>query len=166
MPLIRNGEPVDDGWIRIGDDAPLPEEGDVLLPLERAMAEMERIRGRKGRVGAILENTADPRRLANLLPHLELIVLEFPAFTDGRAYSQARHLRSRLGYTGELRASGDVLPDQAAFMERVGFDSFEVAEDVSLATWNRARHAISGAYQRGYGGSAVTPERYGAASAA
>lgn len=72
-----------------------------------------------------LANT-DP--VEDLTPHvdrLRLVVLEFPKFSDGRAYSQARLLRGRLGYRGELRATGDVPQDQAAFMLRCGFDSFE-----------------------------------------
>ncbi|MEM8771981.1 MAG: DUF934 domain-containing protein [Pseudomonadota bacterium] len=55
------------------------------------------------------------------------IILNFPAFKDGRAYSQARLLRDRFGYAGEIRARGDVLRDQLLFMRRCGFDAFEFA---------------------------------------
>lgn len=54
------------------------------------------------------------------------IILQFPAFKDGRAYSQARLLRERFHYRGEIRARGDVLRDQVLFMRRCGFDAFEL----------------------------------------
>ena len=67
-----------------------------------------------------------------LLPHLDrlaLVAIHFPVFTDGRGYSLARLLRSRHGYTGELRAVGDVLRDQLYFLQRCGFDSFALRAD-------------------------------------
>ncbi|WP_375201363.1 DUF934 domain-containing protein [Hyphococcus sp.] len=73
------------------------------------------------------------------------IVLEFPAFKDGRAYSQARLLRERYGYTGEIRARGDVLRDQLLFMARCGVDAFEFTGDVDGA--NAALEEFSFAYQ-------------------
>ncbi len=73
------------------------------------------------------------------------IVLEFPAFKDGRAYSQARLLRERYGYTGEIRARGDVLRDQLLFMARCGVDAFEFLGDVDGA--NAALKEFSFAYQ-------------------
>ncbi|MBM3643207.1 MAG: DUF934 domain-containing protein [Alphaproteobacteria bacterium] len=75
-----------------------------------------------------LPNTASPDLLGDGLARLELIALHFPKFNDGRAYSQARLLRGRMGYRGELRATGDVLRDQLPFMLRCGFDSFEKAD--------------------------------------
>jgi len=73
------------------------------------------------------------------------IILEFPAFKDGRAYSQARLLRERYGYTGEIRARGDVLRDQLLFMARCGVDAFEFTGDVDGA--NAALSEFSFAYQ-------------------
>ncbi len=73
------------------------------------------------------------------------IILEFPAFKDGRAYSQARLLRERYGYTGEIRARGDVLRDQLLFMARCGVDAFEFTGDVDGA--NAAMSEFSFAYQ-------------------
>ena len=79
----------------------------------------------------------DARALLPLLAGLALVEVDFPAFTDGRGYSSARVLREG-GYTGELRAVGDVLVDQLAFMRRCGFDSFApdaplVASEVDAA---------------------------------
>ena len=75
-----------------------------------------------------------------------VIILDFPAFKDGRAYSQARLLRQRYGYTGEIRARGDILRDQLLFMARCGFDAFEFSDpDVNGA--NAALGEFSFAYQ-------------------
>jgi len=156
MPLIRNGEIIADSWKRLGDEAPLPGDRDVIVSPERLKAELDRIAGRNGRTGVALPNDADPQAIAAALPHLDLVVLDFPAFTDGRAYSQARQLRTKLGFAGELRATGDVLADQAAFMQQVGFDSFEVSGGQPLETWLRLLRSMSLTYQRGYAGGAST----------
>jgi len=73
------------------------------------------------------------------------IVLDFPAFKDGRAYSQARILRDRFGYTGEIRARGEILRDQLLFMARCGINAFEFSGDAAGA--NRALNEFSFAYQ-------------------
>ena len=73
-----------------------------------------------GLQGAEIANDADPRTLA--LDGVHRIELNFPKFTDGRAFSQAFLLRRRLGFTGEIRATGDVLIDQLVQMQRTGFD--------------------------------------------
>ncbi len=77
----------------------------------------------------IWPNNRDIDELAPYLDRLAAVALVFPKFHDGRAYSQARILRERLGYHGELRATGQVLRDQFVFMLRAGFDAFEVKKD-------------------------------------
>lgn len=161
MPLIKDGEIVDDGWQRLDGDEEIPADGDVILTLDRLAAERDRITARNGRTGVVLPNSAEVGEIAALLPHLSLIALEFPAFTDGRAYSQARRLRAKLGYTGELRATGVVLADQSAFMRQVGIDAFETDGRQSLDTWKKALGSMTLAYQRGYGGEAATRYRAG-----
>ena len=94
-----------------------------------------------------LANTDDPGRLGLDLKHLKLVVLHFPKYTDGRAYSQARLLRGRLGYRGELRATGQVLCDQLPFMLRCGFDSFESDQPGFGPALARARTLFSVVYQ-------------------
>jgi uncharacterized protein (DUF934 family) len=81
------------------------------------------------------------------LSRLAAVALEFPKFRDGRAFSWARLLRMRLGYTREIRAVGDFLPDQLAFMARVGFDAFEVRQDFTLDQFHHAMREISAPYQ-------------------
>jgi uncharacterized protein (DUF934 family) len=73
----------------------------------------------------VIDNDATIMDIAADLGGFDVVVLDFPAFTDGRAYSQARLLRERLGYTGEIRARGNVLRDQIFFMARCGFNAFE-----------------------------------------
>ena len=94
-----------------------------------------------------LANTDPVEDLAPHVGRLRLVALEFPKFSDGRAYSQARLLRGRLGYTGELRATGGVLQDQLPFMLRCGFDSFESDQKGFGEALARARTLFSVVYQ-------------------
>ena len=99
-----------------------------------------------------LANDADPRALT--LDGVARIDLKFPKFTDGRAYSQAFLLRRRLGFTGELRATGDVLVDQLQQMQRSGFDTAVLRADQNLATAQRQLALFDHFYQ----GDAVHPQ--------
>ena len=76
----------------------------------------------------VLEPTDDPRRIADRLPGLKLVAVNFPKYGDGRGYSIARLLRERYGYRGELRAVGVVARDHLQLMARCGFDSFQLRE--------------------------------------
>ena len=97
-----------------------------------------------------IANTEDPRVLD--LAGVARIDLHFPKFTDGRAYSQAFLLRRRLGFTGEIRATGDVLIDQLVQMERTGFDVAVLREDQNVDFAQRQFDRYRGFYQ----GDAVT----------
>jgi uncharacterized protein (DUF934 family) len=98
----------------------------------------------------VLDNTADPRTLS--LDGIERVDLHFPKFTDGRAYSQAFWLRRRMGFQGEIRATGDVLIDQLVQMERTGFDVAELRADQNIDFAQRQFDRYRGFYQ----GDAVT----------
>lgn len=139
-----------DLWHRVsGEDGPKPDpdpQRDRLLTLEQWHA----VRGHWPtglNTGLALPNTADVLPLAADLPKLALIVLEFPKWTDGRAYSQARLLRSRLGYRGELRASGEVLVDMLPLLQRTGFDAAQLRADQGEAAARRALGIFTGHYQ-------------------
>jgi len=95
----------------------------------------------------VLPNTEDVLKLGRRLEGVKLIVLDFPKFTDGRAYTQARLLRERLGYQGELRASGAVYIDQLPFLLRCGFDSFASAQKGFREAVEKARTLFSVVYQ-------------------
>jgi uncharacterized protein (DUF934 family) len=94
-----------------------------------------------------LQSSESPEALGDDIHRLSVVVLEFPKFRDGRAFSWARMLRTRLGYKGEIRATGHFLYDQLAFMKRVGFDAFEVRENVTLDDFARATGEMTYVYQ-------------------
>ena len=139
-------EPGHDHWTPAPADEPVVASDRLLLgwPQWRAL------RGQWPQplaVGVVFPNDGD---LAQLLPDLQrlaLVALPFPKWTDGRAYSQARTLRVRHRYAGELRAIGDVIPDMAAQLQRTGFDSavLRAGESVEVAT--RLRDFIGEFYQ-------------------
>jgi len=79
-----------------------------------------------GDLALIVPNDSDLSDVADALAFFDIVILEFPKFGDGRAYSQARMLRDRYGFDGEIRARGDILRDQALFMARAGIDAFEI----------------------------------------
>ena len=99
-----------------------------------------------------LANDADPRTLA--LDGVDRIDLNFPKFTDGRAFSQATMLRRRRGFAGEIRATGDVLVDQLLQMQRTGFSSAVLRADQDLAHAQRQLAHFAGFYQ----GDAAQPQ--------
>ncbi|MCA3554834.1 DUF934 domain-containing protein [Aestuariivirga sp.] len=148
MPLLKNNVLTPDSWISVEADGDLPGTGDVIVPLARLLRDWAGLSARGSRLGVRLSNTDRPEALGDVLPRLSLIVLPFPAFNDGRAYSIARSLRE-MGYAQELRATGNVLPDQLQFMLQVGFDAFEIGERFPLETWRKASRQMSLAYQRG-----------------
>jgi len=150
MPLIENGELGEDPWLFVGGDAPLPASGDVLIEFDRLVEVRSALARHPGRLGVVLPNDRSVGDLAPHLADLDLVVLELPTFTDGRAYSQAQTLRRHYGYTGRLRARGDVLADQAAFLMRCGFDQFELSPRHDLALWHEAMTTVRHVYQTGY----------------
>ena len=81
------------------------------------------------------------------MPRLALIAINFPKFTDGRGYSMASTLRTRLGYKGELRAIGDVLRDQLFYMQRLGFNAFDVRADKDIHAAGQSLGDFSETYQ-------------------
>ena len=150
MPLIKNGQLTDDHWHSLTDVDDLPQGGDFIIPLARLEELSGQFKSHDGKLGLEVPNTIDPFSLTEHLPDISIIVLELPSFTDGRAYSQARVLRNDLGFKGELRIKGDVLPDQAAYLTATGFDSFEIYGTFDEEIWHQAMGAISLSYQYGY----------------
>jgi uncharacterized protein (DUF934 family) len=98
-------------------------------------------------VGVRLANDQDVEPLEADLPRLTLVALNFPKWVDGRAYSQARLLRSRLRFAGEVRALGDVLVDMMPLLERTGFSAVVLRHDQSIEAAERALGFFPGHYQ-------------------
>ena len=129
MPLVRDGKITGDLFVHVPDGAELPGNGAILISAARFLEDPETILRRAAKVGVIWPNNRDLDDLVPYLDRLAVVALVFPSFRDGRAYSQARLLRERHGYDGELRATGQVLRDQFVFMQRAGFDAFEVKKE-------------------------------------
>ncbi len=151
MPrLIRNRQIVTgDRWVFQDADASLPQGAvDLVLPLDQYAEQREQLReSHQGRLGLVVDGTVTDDEIAPLLDELALVAIDFPSFTDGRGYSLARQLRQRHGYRGELRAVGNVLRDQLAYMERVGFDSFLLEAGRDTADALKAFGEFSAYYQ-------------------
>ncbi|WP_088279299.1 DUF934 domain-containing protein [Ideonella sp. A 288] len=139
-----------DPWhTRGGEDGPVSHPqpyGHALLTLEQWHAVRETWPAHFA-TGVLLANTADVAALAADLPRLKLVALQFPKWTDGRAYSQARLLRQRHGYTGEIRAVGDVLVDMLPLLQRCGVDAVKLRADQNLESAQRALGYFVGHYQ-------------------
>ncbi len=147
MPLVKQGRLTTDPFVHVADGAELPGDGAVLVSAERFLADPEALLRRAGKVGVIWPNN---RALDELVPHLDrlaTVALGVPTFRAGRAYSQARLLRERYGYDGELRATGQILRDQFVFMTRAGFDAFEVKKDADADAFAATMQRYSVFYQ-------------------
>lgn len=130
MPLVKGNTIVADEFLHLDADAPVPaDDTAVLITAERFLTDPEAALARTGKTGVIWPNNRDVDDLVPYLGRLALIGLVFPIFRDGRAYTQARLLRERHKFRGELRATGQILRDQFVFMMRAGFDAFEVRKD-------------------------------------
>lgn len=149
MLLVEDGSLSVDDWRHLADDEPIPASGPVVVSFARWQTDEATLRVRADKLGLRLPNTIAPQEIAGDVDRFALIVLQFPKFTDGRAYSQARLLRDRYGYKGELRAAGDVLRDQLLFMRRCGFNSFVVGERAIKENWAKAFGEFDVFYQAG-----------------
>jgi uncharacterized protein (DUF934 family) len=147
--IIKHRAVIQDNWqlLEAGSDGALPLGSDVIVPLERWLRERDTLLSRKGEIGVWLETDADPAALAPDLACLKLIAIRFAKSTDGRGYSLARLLRERYGYSGELRATGEVLRDQLYYLSRCGFDAFALRADQNAAQALAAFDDFSEAYQ-------------------
>jgi uncharacterized protein (DUF934 family) len=132
MALWRRGGFAENDWISLADDAPAPAEGAIVVSLKRWLFEREALDARRSPVGVAVDAGIDVQAHLADLADRPLLALSFAKFADGRPFSYARILRDRLGFRGELRATGDVLIDEIPFMLRCGFTSFEVTNAPTL----------------------------------
>ena len=147
MALLQHGALQPNNWRFVGDDAAIPADEPVTVSLKRWQAEGETLRGRNAPVGVRLKNDEQAMALGEDVHRLSLIEVEFPKFTDGRAFSQARILRDKLGYKGELRGIGTILRDQYLYMTRCGIDSVELPEEKPIDGYLAALKEFSAWYQ-------------------
>ncbi|WP_342628389.1 DUF934 domain-containing protein [Nguyenibacter vanlangensis] len=155
MPLLENGQVVEDPWTMVGPDDPLPPTGAVpgdavpgdavIVPLSRLEEGLARPPG--GKLGVALAPDDEIAVLRTALPRLALVAVTFPTFRDGRAFSQCRALREHLDFPGEIRVTGRPLPDQYEFLLRCGASTVLLPEGDDPATWARAHARFTTAYQ-------------------
>lgn len=148
---IAGGKPevVEDDWVLVTSLAEAQAlEDDVRPVLPLAIARDNAVAlASNGVFGIVLEPADEPADALPLFGSLGLIAVHFPQAVDGRGYSTAALLRTRHGWKGDLRATGDVLRDQLFYLKRVGFSSFAIREDRSAKDAIASLADFSGAYQ-------------------
>jgi uncharacterized protein (DUF934 family) len=147
MPVIRGNSFVEDEFVTVPDGEEIVAGSQPIVSLERFQKEREHLLARSAPIGVRLKSNDNPEILKDILPRIALIAIEFPSFRDGRGFSWARMLRTRFGFKGEIRAVGNFLYDQLAFMVRTGFDAFEVRQDFHEEEFARAMREITFFYQ-------------------
>jgi uncharacterized protein (DUF934 family) len=147
--LRADGAPADFSWVDVADDAPIPEDRPAVISFARLVKDGAT---KSGRLGVRVAPGDKVEALAPHLKRLDLVVVTFPNFRDGRGYSSARILREA-GYTGDLRAEGAVRLDQIAPMRRCGFDSFAPAQAIDRGAAEAAIARYEYVYQRAAGGA-------------
>lgn len=126
MPkLIKHGTIVDDTWLALNSDIALPAPGQI--------GNLQQWLQLADKSGSAVQLEADqpPAPLFAALGQIQLVVINFPVFTDGRGFSYARDLREH-GYRGELRAGGHFIRDQLTYLRRCGFDAFQMSDESGL----------------------------------
>ncbi|RZU44876.1 uncharacterized protein (DUF934 family) [Fluviicoccus keumensis] len=146
MPKIIHGRQIIDDAFTLVTEGPLPS-GAVCVSLGYFLENRSAVLSHTGLKGVQLKPDQHPELLGDAVTSLDMIALEFPAFADGRGYSYAWLLRNRLGFTGELRATGDVFKDNIYYLSRCGFDSFAVRADKNIEVALTGLDDFSEAYQ-------------------
>ena len=150
--IIKDKAIVDDHWSVFKlTEGESPETvsvpaGQQIVPLQVWLTQRTALSARKD-IGVWLASDERAEQLKEDIAALPLVAVDFPAFSDGRGYSIAFNLRSRLGYEGEIRAVGDVLRDQLFYMQRVGFNAFATREDRSIEDALKGLTDFSDVYQ-------------------
>ncbi len=150
--IIKDKAIVNDDWtvLRLNKEES-PEtfavpRGKFLIPLKVWLAQQQTLQDCHP-LGIWLGSDENPAALKDVITKFSVIAVDFPKFTDGRGYSIAYQLRAKLGYTGELRAIGDVLRDQLFYMQRVGFNAFEVRPERNIHDALKGLSDFSQTYQ-------------------
>ncbi len=152
MMMIKNKAVVSDDWVvlRLNENETLETvavaAGKIIVPLKVWLAQRDQLQGR-AELGVWLNSDERPEALQGDVEKFAVIAVNFPKFSDGRGYSIAYNLRMRLGYSGELRAIGDVLRDQLFYMQRVGFDAFATRPDRDIHEALKGLSDFSETYQ-------------------
>lgn len=148
MALLKNGAIAEDSYRIVETAEDLATAGDaIVVPLELWTEQRDAVAEGRTKIGITLPNDVAARDVADQLTGVDLVRLTFPAFADGRAFTQARDLREHHGFAGEIRASGPVFADQYLFLQRCGVDVVELPNDAKVETWLAAANRYSVFYQ-------------------
>ncbi len=152
MPkIIKDNQIIDDTWVVVGADEEMlsttDTQANIVVSFEFWETHKAVLKDRAGKVGVELLGEHEPEHIEDDIDALDLIAIHFPKFADGRGYSLARLLRERYNYSGELRATGDVLRDQLFYMKRCGFNAFALREDRDINEAVQSLQDFSVTYQ-------------------
>jgi len=137
MPLWKNGYFIEDDWRIVADDEPLPDDAPAFVGIDRWRAERDTLGARNAPLGLLLAPGSDWSDIAGDLARFPAIAVTIPKYADGRAFSIARLLRERDGYTGEIRAVGAYIIDQVPLMARVGIDAFQTDDPILVRAFEK-----------------------------
>ncbi len=134
------------------DDGAVPGEGEnVAIGVDRLLHEGDAFFATAGSVGVIIDTETPFAKLTQIVEKIGFAIVDFPAFADGRGFSLAVRLRKDFGFKGEIRATGPVIPDQALFLLRAGFDTVETT-DARKPAFEAALERFPAFYQTDFGG--------------
>lgn len=136
--IIKAGSIVDDHWQLITDEEQTLPNGAIIIPFAMWQAQKATLSGRT-ELGIWLNSDESPQLIADSLKHFSVVAINFPVFADGRGFSYARELREKHQYDGEIRAIGHFIRDQLFYLQRCGFDAFNLNNtelEKSLSSFN------------------------------
>lgn len=148
MAVVDRNGPIADSWVRVADDAPVPQGASVIVSLARLKNDHNAVFAAAKAVGIEFTGDVNLDEVVPYLPQVALVVARFTGMRDGRPFSIGRLLRERYGYKGDLRAAGPFIPDQVLFLLRVGFTTFDAEEGFSVEALKRSVAAYTAWYQR------------------
>ena len=146
MPLIKNGTEIENEWNLLAEDEAYTGQPNTLLSLQEFHDNYDNIKDSNSIVGIALNVDDEVDSLKEKLDQVALVTVNFPSFADGRGFSQARLIRERFEFTGEIRAVGHIIRDQYLYLVRSGVDSID-ADRATEAEWKAAIEEFDTFYQ-------------------
>ncbi len=146
MQVIKDSQIIDDNWQSLADDAEVAA-GDISVSLSRWQQDKAQLLAHDGKLGIRISPADNVADIAGDLDKIALVELDFPDFADGRLFSHAWLLRNRYGFQGEIRATGQYMPDQVFYLSRVGVNGFKPGNTERLPVELGYLHDFTVTYQ-------------------
>ncbi len=146
MKIIKDKKIIEDNWTHLADNDEISDEN-ITVSLGRWKEEKTKLITHEGNIGIRLSPSDKVEDIAGDLKQISIVVLEFPAFTDGRSFSHAKLLRYRYSYNGEIRAIGNYMPDQVFYLSSVGVNAFQLENTEELNTALSTMNDFTVSYQ-------------------